>query len=212
MLCCGSDDRVRCARLVAAEGVAAEGSFGGMADRISVAPALVAAEWVQGAHRWSGGGGRNWSGGGGRNWSGGGGRNWSGRNWNGRNWNGRMVIGMVVTGTATGGVITSSLSATSGFPTGGAGVGAAIRTDTTVTVIPTIIMAPAMAAMATAATEMMVMDMITVRYGDSSRSRVAELQRRLSRAGYYRGSIDGVLGPQTRRAIRNYEREHGNVG
>jgi len=46
-------------------------------------------------------------------------------------------------------------------------------------------------------------------YGDSSRSRVAELQRRLARAGYYHGSIDGVLGPQTRRAIRAYERDRG---
>src|SRR5205823_13823773 len=48
-------------------------------------------------------------------------------------------------------------------------------------------------------------------YGNSSRSRVAELQRRLARAGYYHGSIDGVLGPQTRRAIRAYEQDHGNA-
>src|SRR5215472_3690232 len=45
-------------------------------------------------------------------------------------------------------------------------------------------------------------------YGEASRSRVAELQRRLARAGYYHGSIDGVLGPQTQRAIRAYERDH----
>jgi Putative peptidoglycan binding domain len=45
-------------------------------------------------------------------------------------------------------------------------------------------------------------------YGYSSRSRVAELQRRLSRAGYYQGSIDGIMGPHTRRAIRAYERDH----
>ncbi len=50
------------------------------------------------------------------------------------------------------------------------------------------------------------------RYSNSSESRVAELQRRLSRAGYYNGSIDGVLGPQTRRAIRDYEQAHGDVG
>jgi hypothetical protein len=49
-------------------------------------------------------------------------------------------------------------------------------------------------------------------YGDASHSRVAELQRRLAHAGYYHGSIDGVLGPQTRRAIRAYERNHGYVG
>jgi hypothetical protein len=46
-------------------------------------------------------------------------------------------------------------------------------------------------------------------YGGTSRSRVAELQRRLARSGYYHGSIDGILGPQTRRAIRAYERDHG---
>ena len=49
-------------------------------------------------------------------------------------------------------------------------------------------------------------------YGDSSGSRVAELQRRLASAGYYHGAIDGILGPATRRAIRAYERDHGYVG
>jgi hypothetical protein len=49
-------------------------------------------------------------------------------------------------------------------------------------------------------------------YGDSSRSRVVELQRRLARAGYYHGAIDGIMGPGTRRAIRAYERDHGYVG
>ena len=46
-------------------------------------------------------------------------------------------------------------------------------------------------------------------YGDSSGSRVAELQSRLARAGYYHGAIDGVMGPATRRAIRAYERHNG---
>jgi Putative peptidoglycan binding domain len=49
-------------------------------------------------------------------------------------------------------------------------------------------------------------------YGDASHSRVAELQRRLARAGYYHGTIDGILGPQTRRAIRAYERDHAYAG
>ena len=46
-------------------------------------------------------------------------------------------------------------------------------------------------------------------YGDNSRSRVAELQRRLARAGYYHGAVDGIMGPATRRAIRSYERNRG---
>ena len=37
---------------------------------------------------------------------------------------------------------------------------------------------------------------------------VVEVQSRLARAGYYHGAIDGIMGPQTRRAIRAYERDH----
>ena len=48
-------------------------------------------------------------------------------------------------------------------------------------------------------------------YGYGDRSRVAQLQRRLARAGYYSGAIDGIMGPQTRRAIRAYERSHGEL-
>jgi hypothetical protein len=40
-------------------------------------------------------------------------------------------------------------------------------------------------------------------------SRVAELQRRLAQAGYYSGAIDGILGSETRQAIRAFERDHG---
>jgi Putative peptidoglycan binding domain len=56
-------------------------------------------------------------------------------------------------------------------------------------------------------------------YGDTgygngypTHSRVAELQRRLARAGYYSGSIDGIMGPATRQAIRAFERDHGYGG
>ena len=38
---------------------------------------------------------------------------------------------------------------------------------------------------------------------------VIAVQQRLVRAGYYRGAIDGVMGPGTRSAIRSYERRHG---
>jgi Putative peptidoglycan binding domain len=48
-------------------------------------------------------------------------------------------------------------------------------------------------------------------YGYDTRSRVAELQRRLARAGYYHGAIDGIMGPATRRAIRAYEHDHGRA-
>jgi putative peptidoglycan binding protein len=44
-------------------------------------------------------------------------------------------------------------------------------------------------------------------YGNAA-SRVIEVQRLLARAGYYHGPIDGIMGPQTRRAIRAYERDH----
>jgi hypothetical protein len=43
----------------------------------------------------------------------------------------------------------------------------------------------------------------------SNSDETRELQRRLSRAGYYHGAIDGIMGPQTRRAIQAYERDHG---
>jgi len=49
-------------------------------------------------------------------------------------------------------------------------------------------------------------------YGYGGRNRggasVGQLQRRLARAGYYHGAIDGIMGPETRRAIRAYERSH----
>jgi len=45
-------------------------------------------------------------------------------------------------------------------------------------------------------------------YGYGNPSTVVQVQRRLARAGYYHGPIDGILGPQTRRAIRAYERDH----
>jgi len=44
-------------------------------------------------------------------------------------------------------------------------------------------------------------------YGNGSI--VIQVQSRLARAGYYRGPIDGVMGPRTHYAIRAYERDHG---
>ena len=38
---------------------------------------------------------------------------------------------------------------------------------------------------------------------------VIQVQSRLARAGYYRGAIDGVMGPRTHYAIQAYERDHG---
>jgi len=45
-------------------------------------------------------------------------------------------------------------------------------------------------------------------YGYDYGYTVVEVQRRLARAGYYHGRIDGIMGPQTQRAIRAYERDH----
>ena len=45
-------------------------------------------------------------------------------------------------------------------------------------------------------------------YGYGNASTLVEVQRRLAHAGYYHGAIDGIMGPQTRRAIRAYERDH----
>lgn len=38
---------------------------------------------------------------------------------------------------------------------------------------------------------------------------VIQVQSRLARAGYYRGAIDGAMGPRTHYAIQAYERDHG---
>jgi hypothetical protein len=49
-------------------------------------------------------------------------------------------------------------------------------------------------------------------YGSSDEpagSTVAVAQQQLARRGYYRGEIDGVIGPQTRRAIARYQSSHG---
>lgn len=46
-------------------------------------------------------------------------------------------------------------------------------------------------------------------YGYGGGNVVVSVQQRLARAGYYRGSIDGIIGPGTRWAIRSWERSHG---
>ncbi len=49
-------------------------------------------------------------------------------------------------------------------------------------------------------------------YGSYDRSaavEIADAQDRLARAGYYRGQIDGVLGPETRHAIVRYQSDKG---
>lgn len=43
----------------------------------------------------------------------------------------------------------------------------------------------------------------------SARDQNASVQSALARRGYYRGSIDGVIGSQSRRAIANYQQDRG---
>jgi peptidoglycan hydrolase-like protein with peptidoglycan-binding domain len=38
---------------------------------------------------------------------------------------------------------------------------------------------------------------------------VADVQLALADRGYYRGRIDGIMGPQTRSAIRAFQRNNG---
>jgi hypothetical protein len=40
-------------------------------------------------------------------------------------------------------------------------------------------------------------------------SPVASAQERLARMGYYHGKIDGVFGPETQRAVRAFQQDHG---
>ena len=46
-------------------------------------------------------------------------------------------------------------------------------------------------------------------YVPGSSSLEASVQRALRREGYYRGSLDGDLGPMSRSAIREYQADHG---
>jgi Putative peptidoglycan binding domain len=49
-------------------------------------------------------------------------------------------------------------------------------------------------------------------YGyNGNRSGVIRLQQQLARAGYYRGAIDGIMGPQTRYALRAYQHDRGTA-
>jgi peptidoglycan hydrolase-like protein with peptidoglycan-binding domain len=42
-----------------------------------------------------------------------------------------------------------------------------------------------------------------------SGSQKEEVQQELKRAGLYRGDVDGIFGPETRRAIAEFQRQHG---
>jgi len=46
-------------------------------------------------------------------------------------------------------------------------------------------------------------------YGATDGSPVASTQARLAEFGYYHGEIDGVFGPETRRALLRYQHDQG---
>jgi hypothetical protein len=50
---------------------------------------------------------------------------------------------------------------------------------------------------------------VYVTRGINDDATVAAVQRRLALGGYYHGSIDGVIGPGTRTAVRAFERNNG---
>src|SRR4029077_4151234 len=45
--------------------------------------------------------------------------------------------------------------------------------------------------------------------GQYANPTIAGAQDQLARQGYYRGQVDGVFGPATRRAITRYQGDHG---
>jgi len=47
-------------------------------------------------------------------------------------------------------------------------------------------------------------------YGSHYDAKVAELQRRLANAGYYRGEIDGIFGSRTQYALKAYRHDYPN--
>jgi hypothetical protein len=47
-------------------------------------------------------------------------------------------------------------------------------------------------------------------YSNHYDAKVAELQRRLANAGYYRGEIDGIFGSRTQYALKAYRHDHPN--
>lgn len=47
-------------------------------------------------------------------------------------------------------------------------------------------------------------------YSNGYDAKVAELQRRLANAGYYRGEIDGIWGSRTQYALKAYRHDHPN--
>ena len=46
-------------------------------------------------------------------------------------------------------------------------------------------------------------------YGGNGDSVAVEVQQTLSQDGYYRGPVDGMIGPGTRAAIASYQRDNG---
>lgn len=46
------------------------------------------------------------------------------------------------------------------------------------------------------------------RSGNASAASVRRTQQELRSEGYYHGRVDGVMGPQTRQALRQYQRDH----
>ena len=44
--------------------------------------------------------------------------------------------------------------------------------------------------------------------GSASAMSIRQTQQQLRGQGYYHGKVDGVMGPKTRQALRNYQRDH----
>ena len=150
---------------------------------------------------------------------------------------GTAAIGMVATGAAIGTTITITLMIS--FSSGALAFrSSAIRmamdiTLTAMAMLPTVTdMAPGIMGMGQDTTDMAAATMATAITVTATATTamastaavitlaiaptevdqdVARLQRQLSRAGYYRGPIDGVMGSRTHYALRAYQHDHGTA-
>jgi peptidoglycan hydrolase-like protein with peptidoglycan-binding domain len=120
-----------------------------------------------------------------------------------------LVFGMLVAGgcgTDTGDRVASGAGI-------GAGAGAVVGAVTGLTILEGVLIGAAAGGLVGGLTEADVINLGDPIWADqeqsANRSAVMRVQAGLTKLGYNPGPIDGVMGPNTRSAIRGYQRDHG---